>query len=439
MTERVRETPIDGLHWKQNFFVSNGGQSRVLPIPTTHPVHVVFHGSKPFNHGHYGLHVGLIDNLTFLGNPRQRAIGRFVDCRVSSPTFGVEFTEKFCPSVGQTLHIPNGVAHSFEGLQDVFTINAYEARLPPPQLLVTEKNPWAQGADIVNFPFGTALSELPRITENRHVPSEAFYRALRVYQSETLNSVKHDYPFTQEASLDDGTVAKLMLWKRIDRSRLPPEVTTIDGIDGLCWRRHFIIMGDDETGYSALLDPGSINVIDHGEERYSHDAYGIHLMCEDRLTFVGDAAQEVTARFADCRRGSKTFGAELVVKFRPSPIQFLCVPPGVAHAFEGLENVFTINRARKVTGDLTQFAPGNDTLDWPLEKRPVPELQVEAPVEVPVSYYEELVGLQQKYIADTLANGRTVSTQMGFLFTDDVGQTVRLSVRQRNDESLARV
>ncbi|MFC6082123.1 hypothetical protein [Sphaerisporangium aureirubrum] len=53
----------------------------------------------------------------------------------------------------------------------------------------------------------------------------------------------------------------------------------------------------------------------------------------DRLTFVGPADQRAVIRFIDCREGSPTLHREITHEFRPSPLRYLVVPAGVAHAW----------------------------------------------------------------------------------------------------------
>jgi dTDP-4-dehydrorhamnose 3,5-epimerase-like enzyme len=405
--------------------MGNGGASRVLPLPINRPVHIVFHGTTPFNHGHYGLHLGLADRLIFLGCPSKIITGYFIDCRDGSPTYGVRHVERFKPSIIEMLCIPPGVGHAFEGLEEVFTINAYEALLPPPELLITEKNPWATGADILNFPFDVTALDLPRVTPNIFPASQRFYDFLRDYQTETLSLVEHDYPVTENVIFDDGSHARLSVRKPIDRSLWPDEWESIENIAGLGWKRHYIVMGDDQTGYSALIDPSPIQVIDHGLEEYTHDAYGIHLESEDRLTFVGDENHCIRANFIDCRLGSHTFHKECSITFYPNALKFLVIPPGVAHAFESIQGVFTINRPRRCAGDLKKMEPGNDVIDWPLVARPAPTLEI-LEKDAPLEYYYDLALRQQRYLLD---NDLT-SSAFSILLEDGDGSPVRLMIRK---------
>ncbi|SER57414.1 dTDP-4-dehydrorhamnose 3,5-epimerase family protein [Pseudomonas soli] len=425
MNSTSRSTPILGLEFVSLASMDNGGSSKVLPLPITRPVHIVFHGVAPFNHGHYGLHFGLADKLIFLGSPTKLITGFFVDCRSDSPTYGVRHVEKFHPITTEMLCIPPGVGHAFEGLEEIFTINAYEALLPPPELLITEKNPWATGADILNFAFDVTDSELPRVTPNKFPASQRFYDLLRDYQKETLNLVRHDYPITEDVILDDGSAVKLSVRKPIDKSLWPDEWENIENISGLGWRRHYIVMGDDHTGYSALIDPSPLQVIDHGTAEYSHDAYGIHLESEDRLTFVGEESRSIRAHFIDCRLDSPTLHKECSITFHPSALKFLVIPPGIAHAFESIEGVYTINRPRRCAGNLERMEPGNDIIDWPLAARPAPILEI-VENDAPLEYYHSLALRQQRFLSENDLS----SSALSVLLEDGHGVAIRLLLRK---------
>lgn len=423
---RAAPTGIDGLEWLDTHTLENGRESVVVPFPTSDLVHIVFHGEQPFSHGHYGFHLGLEDRLTFLGSREKTATGHFVDCRRDSPTFHRKVDLTFHPSVSRTLRIPCGVGHCFDDLDGVFTLNTFRAYLPPPDVLMTDKNPWATGADILNFPLDSADEELPIADPNPYPASPRFYELLSRMQSETLGSVDHEYPFTEEVTLPDGTVSTLMIRKRLTHQQRVPEWEQIDGIHGLGWSRHLAVWSGDDAGYVALTDPAPVQVIDHGTSPYATDAYGIHLEWEDRLTFLGPLDQSVEMRFIDCRRDSPTYHAEVVYTFKPSPLRAMVIPAGVAHAPAGMENVFTVNRPRRCAGDPTVFEPGNDVIDWPLSKRPAPTFEI-SPADFEFAFYRTLADRQRRYLANAPAVSSTPATMF---VSDDDGRTVKVALRK---------
>jgi dTDP-4-dehydrorhamnose 3,5-epimerase-like enzyme len=420
---------IDGVGWHDTYWLDNGGDSVVVPFPTTDLVHLVFHGEDPFSHGHYGYHVGLEDWLTFLGPPEKVARGFFVDCRRGSLTLHKQLEVDFTPSVRRTLRIPCGVAHCFEGLEGVYTLNTFRAYLPPPEMLMTEKSPWATGADIFNFPLNSSGDEFPVVDPNPYPASQRFYELLSAMQAETLGTVDHEYPYTQTVVMPDGSAASLMIRKPLSAVQQVPEWEPVDGIAGLGWRRHLVVWSGEVAGYAALTDTTPIQVIDHGTDHYATDAYGLHVEWEDRLTFVGPMAQKVRMTFIDCRENSPTWHREAVLEFHPSPLRYLVIPAGVAHALDGMENVFTINRARRCAGDTGVYEPGNDVIDWPLNDRPAPTVAIEDR-EFSYAYYAELAARQREYLASTPGVG---STPTVLLVDDGSGDKVRIAIRKVAD------
>jgi dTDP-4-dehydrorhamnose 3,5-epimerase-like enzyme len=422
----VAELGIQGLRWRHLSSMNNGIDSVVIPLPTTDLVHIVFHGEEPFAHGRYGLHRGLEDHLIFLGAPQQLAKGYFVDCRLDSPTLHQRVALNFHPDPTRALVIPCGVAHGFENLEGIFTINVFRAYLPPPQHLMTDRNPWATGTDIFNFPYDTADDALPVVEVNPHPASDHFYELLRELQGTTLDKIDYEFPHTEDIVDADGSSATLLIRKALSAKQHVPEWEPIGDIEGLGWKRHLIVWSSDVAGYAALADAGPIQIIGHGQRHYKTDAYGIHLEWEDRLTFVGPTTQQAIVRFIDCRKDSPTVGHEFETLFSPSALRMLVIPPGVAHAFEGLEHIFTINRPCRRNGDPNRFEPGHDVTDWPLHERPAPTFDIPPAVEFPTSYYRTLSQAQQDYLA---TRTEPLSTPAVLLVRDEQGQMHRVALR----------
>ncbi|MDC8758411.1 dTDP-4-dehydrorhamnose 3,5-epimerase family protein [Janthinobacterium fluminis] len=423
---KTQELDIQGLRWDALPSMRNGAESVVVPMPTTDLVHIVYHGELPFAHGRYGLHRGLEDHLTFLGPLHKKARGYFIDCRTGSPTLHKKVAIEFAPDATRTLVIPCGVAHGFDGLEEIYTINAFRAFLPPPQYLMTDKNPWATGTDIINFPYSTADEALPEVEVNTYPASENFYELLSEMQRATLGKLDYEFPHTEDMVDADGKVHTLLIKKTLSPKQHVAEWEAIADIEGLGWKKHLLVWSNDVAGYAALTDNGPIQIIGHGERHYMTDAYGIHLEWEDRLTFVGPSQQRATIRFIDCRKGSPSEGKEVTHEFSPSALRMLIIPPGVAHAFEGLERIFTINRPYRRSGDPDRFEPGHDVLDWPLDKRPAPSFDIAPPREFPLSYYRALTEAQRGYLA---LQTEQVSTPAVLLVRDDDGSTKRVALR----------
>lgn len=418
---------IEGLRWRKNWRIENGNDSYVVPFPTLRPATLVFHGESTFSYGHYGIHLGQADVLTFLGPSARTITGHFIDCRAGSATAGIREQHAWSPSSGRALYIPPGVAHTFDGLEFINTINSYELFLPSPDKWVHGQLDWQPDADIINLPLDIADSDVPRYQPNTHEASELWYDMVASQQRSAIPKLAYEYPMTRDIRLADGTVRRVELRRRLNQ-RQKPAWDPFPGVFGVGWVRHPVIRSGEESGFSALVDRHPLYFIDHGETGYTHDAYGIHLGQEDRLTFVGPRDHTVTIRLIDTRADSPTYGADTSFSFSPDPERYLLLPPGVGHAFENIEKVFTINRPRTLLPDnpAADYLPGNDVIDWPVAKRPVPTLR---PNTVPASreYYEARVA-DQKQLRELPVKH---STPAVMLATDAAGRQVRVALRKK--------
>ena len=309
----------------------------------------------------------------------------------------------------------------------MYTLNSFKAYLPPPEYLLTRYSPWATGSDIYNFPYDTNDAALPVVDTNPYPASPVFYETLSEMQKMTLGSNEYDFPHTEDIITATGDIVTLEIKRRLSERQRLPEWEPIHEITGVGWQKHLLVWSDETAGYAALVDHSPFQIIDHGRKPYSTDAYGIHLEWEDRLTFVGRSDRVATIKLVDCRNNSSTCGNEISHQFKPSPLRYLTIPPGVAHAFEGLEEIFTINRPLRRAGDPGQFEPGNDVIDWPLSQRPAPSFDIEL-AEFPFGYYSELANRQRDYL--TLSKGNPLSTPSVLLVEDGSGRRVRVAIRQ---------
>lgn len=418
---------IDGLSWVPNWRMPNGGQSYLVPFPTLRPTTIVFHGEREFSYGHYGVHLGQADVLTFLGDEDQVITGHFIDCRIDSPTRNVIEHHAWSPSSARHLRIPPGVAHAFDGLEGVHTLNSYDCYLPAEEQIAATA--WNPESDVINIPIDADPLGVPLFQPNSEPAAERWYRLLAQQQLNAISASASEYPMTMDIDFDDGLSRRIKVRRADATHRHPhPDVEPIPGIDGLQWRAHPILWSGPESGFVPLTDAAPMYVIDHGTDRYTHDSYGIHLTQEDRLTFLGPSDHRVRVAFVDLREGSATLHATATVEFSPSPGRYLAIPPGVAHAFDGLERVFTVNRAKsyvRAEGDGIDTIDGPDVIDWPLHKRPFPVL---TPNTVPASedFYKQRVALQRELMSEP---PRTETPSV--IMIDGPNGPVRVAIRKK--------
>lgn len=422
----IKFNKIQDLKIEKNWRVVNGEDSFVIPYPTTHPFNLVFHGHSRFEYGHYGIHLGQEDRLTFLGHPGQVIKCYFIDCRSNSPTKGNRAVYDMNAGSEFRLCIPPGVAHAFEGLENIHTINEYKLYLPEPDKWLSGETHWNLENDVINLPLDIADSDLPYFEANNCEASEIFYEWIRQHQKENIPHIETEYPFTEDLLFDDGTNARIMLKKKLNHNLNIKEWEPVPGIEGLGWQKHLIYWSGEYSGFIPFTDDVPFYIVDHGYKSYSHDAFGIHLSQQDRLTFVGDPDQLISLVLVDCRENAPTMHNEIKIEFYPAPFRFLVIPNGVAHRFENLHKVFTINRPFIYSDNLDEYQPGNDVIDWPIDNKNFPCFKVSS-APATKEYYANLA-LNQKQL---MSKPATHSTPVVISATDNDGVLTKIAFRKK--------
>lgn len=173
---QVEETGIEGLHFAENLYTASPDGSYFTVVASEGPgiSDVVTHGPD-FQYNHYGIHVAQTDRLTFLGDPDQEITGYFVDCRKDSPTRRKQIVLRFSPDPRRMLHIGRGIAHTFDGLQNVVT------RDEPQWFLSVDNMDYNIANDVVNVSRHTAPEDFPLVQVNEFpIPRQAYEFMLRV-------------------------------------------------------------------------------------------------------------------------------------------------------------------------------------------------------------------------------------------------------------------
>ena len=129
-------------------------------------MYIVDHGSKDYAHDAFGIHIGQEDHLTFLGSSDKIIKLDLVDCRKGSKTLHQKDSIEFSPDPRRCLIIPNGVAHCFSGLENVYTINR-------PAVCVDNWQAYDSANDVIDWPITNTTYPVLDVT-NKYVPQE-FY------------------------------------------------------------------------------------------------------------------------------------------------------------------------------------------------------------------------------------------------------------------------
>lgn len=164
------KTEIEGLRFERNIFTNSPDESYFTVLASEGPgiSDVVTHGPN-FGYNHYGIHVAQTDRLTFLGDPTQKITGHFVDCRKGSPTLHHALVLEYFPDPKRRLHIDRGIAHTFDGLQNIVTRDE-------PEWFLSSNNPdYNIANDVVNVARDVPITEFPVVQVNEFpIPRQAY-------------------------------------------------------------------------------------------------------------------------------------------------------------------------------------------------------------------------------------------------------------------------
>ncbi|WP_175997528.1 dTDP-4-dehydrorhamnose 3,5-epimerase family protein [Burkholderia stabilis] len=205
-------------------------------------------------------------------------------------------------------------------------------------------------------------------------------------------------------------------------------------IDGLMWTPRWRI-NNGRKGVYVIPFPTTypVNIVYHGESEFKYGQYGIHLGQQDSLTFFGDETHLIHAKFIDCRVNSPTYHVAIELTFTPSSERTLIIPPGVAHTFHNLENVYTINSYSLFLPSVEQLSKEN--VDWSPASDVINLPENIAPADVPgyVPMTEEASDLVYHRIAEyqeiNLKNHRFQHMETRE-FTLDTGEVVTLRIKE---------
>lgn len=418
---------IPGLRYEALPSVPNGLESKVVPFPVLSPSSVNFHGEKPFAYEQFGIHLGQEDRLVFLG-PRQQVISaEFVDCRYGSATLHQRVAAELSPDSERLLVIPRGVAHRLVGLEGIFTLNIPKIFLP-----IKRANPdYQPAADVLNVRQDSRSFPVVRVNDTE--ASDEAYEVLVRLQKLSIAKGPHEFPAVEEFCLASGGRARVTFRRRVKRRTQRANFQPIEGIEGLGWRANLWVRTGRDSGFVVFPQLNPFHLIDHGESYYANDSFGLHLMQEDLLTYFGPRKQRVKAFFVDCRAHSPTRHQEACIEFFPDPLRTLVIPPGVAHRFEHLENVFTrddyqfcLPDLKTMESDPARYDVRNDVIDVPIGQKPYP---IVCPMRnaAPRSFYRYLA----KRMSETLAEGVKNMAPASTVTQDDRGRTLKVTIRKR--------
>ena len=193
--EIVEESGIPGLFWKRNDYYKTTALSRIiLPSPGQSLFTVVFHAEDFSESSHggyevYGCHLGQDDVLTFLAHDERVMSGHFVDCRKGSPTLHQSCSLSFKGNPDRSLVIGRGIAHIFDNLMGMTTINQMRMHFD-------FRNPdFIAGSDVINNLRGTPIDSFPVLRVNRFRSPRWLCNLMVKQQRIGIRRSSSNYPF----------------------------------------------------------------------------------------------------------------------------------------------------------------------------------------------------------------------------------------------------
>ena len=348
---------------------------------------------------------------------------RFIDCRKQSATFRHQLDLAFSPSSSKTLVIPPGVAHTFNNLGGVTTLNDYRLFLPNATAIADSKPAWTPENDIINLPLNIASQDLEGFTPLTEPAGPEIYFAIAEHQAEHLQHLTHAHSETRAFTLRNGEQVTLRLREKI--APKAPSALPVSSIPGV----RFVRRPSMQTGpHSAIIPvpgPSPFYLVEHGQHPYDFDSYGIHLGQEDHLIFLGPAQQRIQLKLVDMRRDSTTLHKEETLTFGCASDLELVIPCGVAHALSNLRGVQTLNRPHLFLDPGKPYRPGDDIIDWPLDKRPFPSFEVNRQ---PASHadYQFLIEQQRELMQHPASHSTPKAL---YLLDEQTGEQVKVLIK----------
>jgi dTDP-4-dehydrorhamnose 3,5-epimerase len=208
----IIETIIDDLRMEENLYTQTLADSYLTVVASEGPgmSDVVTHDAS-FTYATYGVHIGQTDRLTFFGDMSRTITGHFVDCRAGSPTLHQHVKMTFRPDPRRRLHIGRGIAHTFDGLEDIVT------RDEPEWFLATGNPDYRIANDVINVDRLWDLADFPAVRVNDYPIPRAAYEFMLKVQHTTLREVRR-YP-TRFPMIIDGERRYVVLYPK---ERLEP-------------------------------------------------------------------------------------------------------------------------------------------------------------------------------------------------------------------------
>ncbi len=285
---------------------------------------------EAFKYSTYGIHVGQIDRLTFMGGLGTPIIGHFVDCRAGSPTAKKHVSLAYSASFRRHIVIPHGVAHTFDNLEHVLT------RDEPIWFADSDNPAWSFDNDLISVSRTTAVDRFPLISPNRHrLPDVAHQLVSRISQRllEVPKSYLSRFPvqiageqryatFEPKSWVDDDTFVNTVLAQPI-------------GVAGVTLSKcRYALTGPESFTVVPNTGVGVCDILRLERSMGAEETFWCHPRTTKLYTFMSNKGAKIDVALADTRKGSESEGRYDHFSIPADPRIVLTIPNGVAYSFK---------------------------------------------------------------------------------------------------------
>lgn len=291
---------VKGLSFCRNRLYKDGKSSDDVRIHSNKGNivnHYVTH-HQSFINNRFGAHKCQLDRLTFFSTEQKSVLGRFIDCRINSKTYGkfIEISIPCNPDI--QLEIPPGIAHSFDNIHNVVTRNDMTTYVSPS---ISANDLFEDDVFVCSNKFNDikeVLSSLPKINPGTlELPPEA--------------SVSFFGMITQ--NLTESTVSTGILGSQIRKMNYHN------------WsEKSYIVLPTQKNCISETLIIYPKNKINF---------FNIHTLSDSFFTFLSPEESKIYIELIDLRRYSETYNKKRTIEINVDPSSVLEIPSGVAFKF----------------------------------------------------------------------------------------------------------
>lgn len=303
---------------------------------------------RGFAYGTYGIHVGQEDRLTFFGDVEGKITGYFVDCRADSPARRTKVLIEFSPSLARRLIVPQGVAHTFDGLEFVVTRDE-------PIWYMDEGNPdYNIDNDLVSVPREAPLEDFPLVRVNQRRLSDEGHRLFSRFQQRVLNS---PVGYSQREKVTVAGESRYILlshktWTDRFEAEFADLLADSSPIQGVEVRKNaFALTGPNSYTVVPSYSHCISDVLSFVPNLHFRGQFKVHSRGEVSLCALNPVHEDVVFDLLDLREASPTRGARHRLSLRLDPRHSIRIPAGVAHCMDGRERLFVRCEQRFFVGD----------------------------------------------------------------------------------------